>query len=117
MGPSVEVIGNYTLSNGMPRQYGLKSLATLDVEAIVTESLTLDKYHKICSRDLSRTVCSACPLLMVIPGDVVFCPSNGRLEDWALIATLPDVETTFASWWSDTERQIEGELMKDGCIR
>jgi hypothetical protein len=54
---------------------------------------------------------------MVIPGDVVFCPSNGRLEDWALIATLPDVETTFASWWSDTERQIEGELMKDGCIR
>ncbi|KAJ7876934.1 hypothetical protein B0H14DRAFT_3130337, partial [Mycena olivaceomarginata] len=61
MGPSVEVIGNYTPSNGMPPQYGLKSLATLDVEAIVTESLTLDEYHKICSRDLSRTVCSACP--------------------------------------------------------
>jgi hypothetical protein len=50
----------------------------------------LDRYPETCSRDLSRTVCAVCPLLVASPGDIVFCASNGRRgTEWEESIWLP----------------------------
>lgn len=98
----------------MSCQYRLKSLAALDLEAIVIESLALRQYHEICSRNLSHKVRSVCTLVTASPGGVIFCPSNGRLEDWVQVA-IPDVEIYFYPW--ENAVGDEGELMEDNWTR
>ncbi|KAJ7349851.1 hypothetical protein DFH08DRAFT_958799 [Mycena albidolilacea] len=115
VGPSMDVLANYTPANSMSCQYGLKSLTALDLEAIVVESLTLEQYHEICTEDLSHTLWGVRTPVSATSGDVVFCPSAGQLEDRVQIAALPDAKDSFYPW--DIKGAKRGEVMRDGYTR
>jgi hypothetical protein len=85
-------------------------LTASEQEAIVIDSLTLEQYHRICYRDLSRhQIITVAPDVTVNLGTVITCSSGDQLQDFVEIVFFPDVDV-----YCSYRDGAEGEVLEDG---
>ncbi|KAF7333097.1 hypothetical protein MVEN_02375000 [Mycena venus] len=91
-----------------------RSPSALYTEAVVSEFLTLEAYHKICWFNLkqSRHITVSLPMTVRL-GAVICCPSSNGFDELIEIARLVNVEIYHSRWTGGPV----GETMEDGCTR
>jgi hypothetical protein len=92
---------------------GITFLDMPDQEAQVIDSLTLNQFHEICYRDLSRyrTITISNDVTVNL-GAVFACSPSDQFEDWREIVSLPYVGGSVAHWCG-----AKGEVMENGWTR
>jgi hypothetical protein len=108
------------LQNEVPSPQGMFSFSASNTEAAIIESLTVERYHEICSCNLKqlRLLHSSSPIVVNV-GAVLSCSLSSGLEDSVEIASVPNADLTLGPWilYSTTSGRVLGELTEDGWTR
>jgi hypothetical protein len=103
----------YDNATGIPHLQ--EPLDALNQEAMVIDSLMLEKYHEICYWSLSRlrSVCCSASATANLSA-IIAGASRNRLEDLVEIALLPDAEVHLGYWRAGGATR---EVFDDGWTR
>jgi hypothetical protein len=92
---------------------GFTSLDLPGQQAMAIDALAFEQYHDICDLNLShRQTITISTDITVNLGGVIACSSSDQLQDWAEVASLPDVEVHCSGWHG-----ADGEVLEDGWTR
>ncbi|KAF7347162.1 hypothetical protein MVEN_01470700 [Mycena venus] len=103
------------LSGDYPSTKRIDFFNTSNTDAMVTESLTLDMYHRICWLNLAKSRDTLVLLSSTVNmGAVSCCSLSNELEKSLEIASLPNVDLDLCPW--DTG-EVVGETIDGGWTR